>query len=92
MLSGKQCQAARALLGLSQAQLSDDTGISAMSLSAFERGGAMRASNKATVRQALETAGVAFFADGEMISGGEGVRLAMPSTPKAKVAPVVNLD
>lgn len=75
MITSKQCQAARALLGMSQATLSGDTGLSTMSLSAFERGGTMRESNKATVKRALEDAGVVFLVDGENVAGGEGVRL-----------------
>jgi DNA-binding XRE family transcriptional regulator len=75
MISPEQCRAARALLNWSQTDLAKAVKISKVSISAFEKGGDMRESNRKVVRDALEGAGVIFQADGEMITGGPGVRL-----------------
>ena len=77
MLTGKQCSAARALLGWKQKDLSDaisDAGgkLSVTAITAFERGGAIRESNAKLVLHTLEAAGVQFIPEN---GGGAGVRL-----------------
>lgn len=79
MISPEQCRAARALIGWSQTELATEVDISKVSISAFEKGGEMRESNKRTLKEALESAGVIFQADGEMVPGGPGVRLRQSS-------------
>lgn len=76
MISPAQCRAARALLGWSQTQLAEHIKLSKVSISAFEKGGDTRESNRRLIREALEAAGVIFLADGDTTSGGPGVRLS----------------
>ncbi len=73
MLTPSQCRAARALLDWTQPDLVQVTGLSAVTIRAFERGGVMRESNKTLLRLALEKAGVEFIPEN---GGGAGVRLA----------------
>jgi len=77
-VSVRQIKAARALLGWSQSDLADRSGVSAPTIKRLESsdgdlGG--RDETVTAIRSALEAAGVAFMADGEMVSGGPGVRL-----------------
>lgn len=72
MIDAVQCRAARALLDWTQADLSAATGLSKVTLRAFERGGEMRESNRTLLRLAFEKAGVDFI---EANGGGQGVRL-----------------
>ena len=76
MLTCEQCRAARALLDWTQSELSRQTALSAVSIRAFERGGAMRGSNMNLLRLTFERAGVEFIP--ESGGGGVGVRLAQP--------------
>ncbi|MBS7696225.1 MULTISPECIES: helix-turn-helix transcriptional regulator [unclassified Chelatococcus] len=76
-ISAAQCRAARALLGWSQGQLSDASRVSRATLAEFEQG--KRVPYERTLRDieaALTAAGIIFESDGEMITGGPGVRLA----------------
>jgi hypothetical protein len=66
------CRAARALLDLNELDLASATGVSAVSILAFERSGEMCASDRQLLRLAFDRAGVAFI-DGN--GGGPGVRL-----------------
>lgn len=75
MLHPSQCRAARALLDWTQGDLAGRTSISAVSIRAFERGGDMRESNLRLLRLTFEAAGIIFQADGEVTTGGIGVRL-----------------
>ncbi|WP_376742387.1 multiprotein-bridging factor 1 family protein [Ensifer canadensis] len=79
MLQANQIRAARALLGWSQGQLVEKTGLSLTTIRRMEddKIGPERSSagNVATVTKALESAGVVFQAHGEMVEGGPGVRL-----------------
>jgi DNA-binding XRE family transcriptional regulator len=75
VISREQCRAGRALLDWTQKDLADRAAISSVSIRAFEKGGEMRESNRRTIREALEAAGVVFLADGELAAGGPGVRL-----------------
>ena len=76
-MSPEQCRAARGLLGWSQKDLGAAVGLSAVSVRAFEKGGAIRASNAARIIEAFRAHGVALIGNGESSStGGPGVRLA----------------
>ena len=71
-LSAAQCRAARGLLGWTQADLAQETGLSVVSLGAFERGGGIRYSNAQIIVAAFEKAGVNSIPEN---GGGPGVRL-----------------
>jgi transcriptional regulator with XRE-family HTH domain len=75
MISPEQCRAARALLDWTQGELAEATGLSAVTIRAFERGGEMRDSNRNLLRLSLQSAGVEFIAQN---GGGPGVRLREP--------------
>lgn len=75
MITPAQCRAARALIGWSQTDLADEADLSKVSISAFEKGGDMRESNRRSLKEALEAAGVTFLANGDTTTGGPGVRL-----------------
>jgi transcriptional regulator with XRE-family HTH domain len=72
MLTPAQCRAARALLDWTQSDLADVTGLSAVTIRAFEKGGAMRDSNRTLLQLSFEKAGVQFIPEN---GGGAGVRL-----------------
>lgn len=74
MITPMQCRAARALLDWTQNDLSTATGLSAVTIRAFEKGGDMRDSNRTLLRLIIEKAGVVFI---EPNGGGPGVRLAV---------------
>ena len=74
-LAPAQCRAARALLDWTQSALADATGLSVVTIRAFEKGGEMRDSNKNLLTLAFERAGVEFIAEN---GGGPGVRLKKP--------------
>jgi transcriptional regulator with XRE-family HTH domain len=68
-----QCRAARALLYWSQPTLAEATGIARETIAHFERGArAPYPRNLATIRAALEAAGIEFI---DPNGGGPGVRL-----------------
>ena len=74
MITSAQIRAARSLVGLSQSQVADATGLSIPTIKRAESESGLRASAAAVeaIRAALQTAGVIFLAeDGE----GVGVRL-----------------
>ena len=76
MLSSGQIRAARALLGWSQAELADQSGVSLATIRRIEseRGpDRSTAPNQAAIQKALEHGGVAFFPGDAR--GGLGVRL-----------------
>ena len=76
MISPRQINAARALLGCSQQELADKAIISLNALTRLERGQVdSRLSTLSSVHRALIKAGVEFLAAGEK---GEGVRLTVP--------------
>ena len=70
-------RAARALLGISQAELADRAGFSSMTVKRAEGSGspAPSAATVAAIRAALEAAGVVFMPEN---GGGAGVRLRKP--------------
>lgn len=73
MVTPEQCRAARALLGWTQMDLAERSGIGCSTVRSFESGRhALIRSNMAMLRAALEAAGVIFIdADAQ----GPGVRL-----------------
>jgi transcriptional regulator with XRE-family HTH domain len=73
LIAPEQCRAARALLDWTQPDLVAATGLSAVTIRAFEKGGVMRDSNKTLLTLAFEKAGVQFIPEN---GGGAGVRLA----------------
>lgn len=75
-ISPAQCRAARSLLGWSQDKLATASKVAKATIANFEAG--KREPYDRTLvdlRSTLETAGVIFQADGEMVAGGPGVRL-----------------
>lgn len=78
MITPEQCRAARALLGISQGQLSEVAGVATPTIADFERGA--RTPYQRTlqdIREALEAAGVEFIAEN---GGGPGVRIKKAKT------------
>ena len=72
-LSPEQCRGARGILGLSQDQLCELSGVSIVTISDFEGGKTKTyASTLDKLRSALEGAGVEFI---DASNGGPGVRL-----------------
>ena len=79
MISGSQIRAARALLGMTQGDLTEKSGVSFATIQRMETLGTGRssASNVDAIQKALEKAGVMFIAEN---GGGAGVRLAKPGS------------
>nr|WP_206735505.1 helix-turn-helix domain-containing protein [Roseovarius sp. A46] len=73
-MTGNQLRAARSLLGWSQAQVANASGLSVPTVKRAEGAGTLSASDsaKAAIRAALEGAGIEFIAEN---GGGAGVRL-----------------
>ena len=71
MITSPQCRAARALLDWTQDDLAKATGLSAVTIRAFERGGEMRDSNRNLLGMAFERAGLEFIPEN---GGGAGIR------------------
>lgn len=73
-MDGRQIQAARVLLGWSQADTAEASGVSVPTVKRAEGTGQIRASEVAVnaIRAALEAAGVEFIPEN---GGGAGVRL-----------------
>lgn len=68
-MNGKQCRAARAILGITQQELADRSGVSLRSILSFERlDRTLINQNARAVRDVLEQAGIEFI-------DGSGVRL-----------------
>lgn len=75
MLTPAQCRAARALLDWTQGRLSEETGLSTVTIRSFEAGRDARESNRRLLRLALEKAGIEFL---DKNGGGSGARLREP--------------
>lgn len=67
-----QCKMARAALGLGVRDLAEKASVSPNTVARLERGEELKPATVATIRAALETAGVIFIAEN---GGGPGVRL-----------------
>ncbi len=80
MVSPAQLRAARSLLGMSQTEIAEATGLSTMTIKRAEGAGLPVPSRETLdkIRAALEAAGVEFIAEN---GGGAGVRLKKPATP-----------
>ena len=76
-----QLRAARALTGLTQAEVAEAAGISIPTLKRAEAGGPIKVADDtiATIAKALEKAGVEFIAEN---GGGAGVRMKKRSGKK----------
>ncbi|UVK47727.1 helix-turn-helix domain-containing protein [Mesorhizobium sp. AR07] len=75
-MTPEQSRAARALLDWPQARLGARSNLSEGTIRDFEKGRRIPSIAKlVALREALETAGVVFLAEGETASGGPGVRL-----------------
>lgn len=75
-----QCRAARAIVNMEQNALAEAAHVSRGVIIDFEKGRRMPGKNNlAAIRAALEAGGAIFLADGQMVDGGPGVRLATAS-------------
>jgi predicted transcriptional regulator len=82
MIMPQQIRGARAMLGLTQAELAKRAGISTTGLNNIESGtGDPKASTLAAIKNALESAGIEFIAEN---GGGAGVRLRKGGAPEAE--------
>ena len=78
MITGSQVRAARALLGWTAQQLSDQSGISLQTISRIEQQDEIPDARTTTLNAlaaALDRGGVAFLNTGSTREGGPGVRL-----------------
>ncbi|MGB3348304.1 MAG: helix-turn-helix transcriptional regulator [Brucella anthropi] len=76
MITPEQIRGARAMLGMTQADLAKSAGLSTTGLNNIERGSAdPKASTLASIQAALEQQGIVFLATGDSRDGGPGVRL-----------------
>lgn len=76
MITPEQIRGARAMLGLTQAELAGRASISTTGLNNIERGMSdPKASTLRALQEALETAGIIFEPSGSLIPGGPGVRM-----------------
>ncbi|MCR5943601.1 MULTISPECIES: helix-turn-helix transcriptional regulator [unclassified Brucella] len=76
MITPEQIRGARAMLGMTQAELAKLAGLSTTGLNNIERGSAdPKASTLSAIQAALEGRGIVFLANGDNRDGGPGVRL-----------------
>ncbi|WP_130269211.1 helix-turn-helix domain-containing protein [Phyllobacterium myrsinacearum] len=76
MITPEQIRGARAMLGLTQAELAALAGLSTTGLNNIERGLAdPKASTLRAIQTALEAKSVIFLGDGQSADGGPGIRL-----------------
>lgn len=71
-MNATQCRMARAALGLGVRDLAAIAGVAQATVSRLERGEELKLATVASIRAALESAGVEFIAEN---GGGAGVRL-----------------
>jgi transcriptional regulator with XRE-family HTH domain len=78
MITGQQMRAARAMLRWTVAQLAERAGVSETTVRRGERVDGvprMSAANLNAIQRALEAAGILFLDEGDVRSGGAGLRL-----------------
>jgi transcriptional regulator with XRE-family HTH domain len=76
MFTPAQSRAARGLIDWSQSQLAAESKVGLSTIRSFESGRRTPITNNlVAIRNALESAGVVFEEDGELVAGGAGVRL-----------------
>lgn len=78
MITGSQIRAARALLGWTSDYLAAQSGVSYATISKVEQHAGIppvKATTLADIGEALERGGVMFLSNGDIRSGGPGVRL-----------------
>lgn len=76
MITPAQSRAARGLIEWSQEQLAQASHLGLSTVRDFEKGRRVPTHNNlVAIKNALETAGVVFLADGDTVQGGAGVRL-----------------
>jgi transcriptional regulator with XRE-family HTH domain len=79
MLTAAQIRAGRALIGWTQTDLAQASGVSAVAIKKFERNLTdPRLSTINNIQAAFDRAGVIFLDVGEMTDGGRGVRFKNP--------------
>jgi transcriptional regulator with XRE-family HTH domain len=94
MISVQELIAARILLGWSQSDLARASGVSKGTIARLEMAAEGMSSSSRTcskLADALDAAGVAFIADGEVVGGGPGVRLRS-SGARSRVGPFLTDD
>lgn len=78
-----QCKMARVALGIGVREIAEMAGVSANTISRFERGEELKASTVQTIREAFERQGAVFI--DPTASEGPGVRLRdTPAAPEAE--------
>lgn len=86
MITAGQMRAARALLGIDQRQLADQSGLSLPTIQRMEASdGVVRGTVESLMKlvEALTRAGIELIGEGATSSsGGRGVRLTTPAAPK----------
>jgi predicted transcriptional regulator len=76
MITGGQIRAARGLLGWTQVELAEASGVSEISIKNIERGVTdARSSTLKAIQDAFSKAGVVFLDPGDTRDGGHGVRM-----------------
>lgn len=77
MIVPEQCRAGRALVNMSQETLAAAAKVGLSTIRNFEAGRSIPVTNNLeAIRRSLESAGVVFEGEGELVEGGPGVRLA----------------
>ncbi|TGN80572.1 XRE family transcriptional regulator [Bradyrhizobium yuanmingense] len=76
MISASQSRMARAALNLGVRDVAEAAGVSTNTITRLERGEELLPRTVADIRAAFEAAGIVFIAEGQLVDGGPGVRLA----------------
>ena len=90
MITAPQLRAARALLGLDQRQLAELCGLSVPTIQRMEASdGTVRGTVDSLMKliDALERGGIELIGEGQISSGGRGVRLKSPAAPSEPALP-----